>query len=103
MKPLFYEREDKLECTTENLNFFLQALDERSQEYIWDYNDTGIVWGDWGVVMIYEAPYSTGANGFRTVNNTYNMRSLSLIRDHGRIQFDLMRENKETYVPYLSN
>ena len=40
VKPLFSEREDKLECTTENLKFFLQALDERSQEYIWDYNDT---------------------------------------------------------------
>ena len=39
-KPLFSEREDKLDCITENLNNFLQALDERSQEYIWDYNDT---------------------------------------------------------------
>ena len=48
--------------------------------------------------MIYEAPYSTGANGFRTVNNADNMRSLSLIRDHGRILLNLVRYNEDTYV-----
>ena len=48
--------------------------------------------------MTSDAEYSTDANGVRTVNKTSNMRSLSLIRDHGRIKFDLVRENEETYA-----
>ena len=48
--------------------------------------------------MIYEAPYSTDTNGVRTVNMESNMRILSLIRDHGRIQLNLVRENEDTYM-----
>ena len=53
--------------------------------------------------MIYKAPYSTGANGARTIKRSYNTRGLSLIMDHGRITFDLVKENNDTYVLYVSN
>ena len=56
-KPLFYEREDKFDCTPKNLNNFLQDMDERLQEYGWEYNGTGIAWVNRGVVMIYKSPY----------------------------------------------
>ena len=32
-KPLFSEREDKLDSTPDDINNFLRGLDERSQEY----------------------------------------------------------------------
>ena len=48
--------------------------------------------------MISEAPYSTNTNGFRMVNKSSNARSLSLIRDHGRILLNLVRYNEDTYV-----
>ena len=35
-KPLFSEREENFYCTLENLNNFLQALDDILQEYVWD-------------------------------------------------------------------
>ena len=57
-KPLFSEREDKFYCTPDNLNDFLQDLDERLQEYVWDYNVTGIAWGDRSVIVIAKALYS---------------------------------------------
>ena len=66
--PLFSEHEHKFDYTPETLNDFLQALDEISQEYGWEYDGTGIAWGDMGVVMIAEEPYSTNAKGVRTVN-----------------------------------
>ena len=93
-KPLFYEREDKFGCTPDNLNNFLQALDDRSQEYVFYYYGTGIAWDNRGVAMIFEAPYPTDENGFSTVNKSDNVRSLSLIRYDGIIPFDLVRENK---------
>ena len=48
--------------------------------------------------MIAKAPYSTDAKEVRMVKNSGNVRSLSLIKYHGRIPFDFMKENKETYV-----
>ena len=48
--------------------------------------------------MISEAPYSTDANVFRMVNKAANVIILSLIRDHGMIPFNLVRENKGDYV-----
>ena len=48
--------------------------------------------------MITKAPYPTYANGVRMVNKVSDMKSLSLIRYHGRILFDLVRENAEIYV-----
>ena len=86
-KPLFSEHGDKFDCTPDNLNNFLQDMDDRSQEYGWYYNGTGIACGNRSVVMIDEAPYSTGANGVRAVNKSDNVRSMSQIRDHGKIIF----------------
>ena len=48
--------------------------------------------------MIEEATYSTDTNGIRTVNKSANIRSLSLIRHHGRVKFDLARENTKNYL-----
>ena len=48
--------------------------------------------------MISKAPYSTDENEVRTVNKADNVIILSLIKYHGRIPFDFMKENKETYV-----
>ena len=73
-------------------------MDERYQEYGWDYDGTGIYWGDRGAAMISKAPYSTDTNGVRTLKKAANMRILSLIMDHGRIPFELVRGNEETYV-----
>ena len=55
-KTLFSEREDKFDYTPDNINNFLQAIDEISQEYGWDYDCKGISWGNRGVIIIVEAP-----------------------------------------------
>ena len=90
-KPLFSEREDKFNCAPDNLNDFLQALDERYQECVRNYDCTGITWGNRGVIMIAEVLYSRDANRVRAVNTTANMISQSLIRDHKKIPLDLVR------------
>ena len=66
-------------------------MDERYQEYGWDYDGTGIYWGDRGAAMISKAPYSTDTNRVKTVNNADNVRSMSLIRNYGIITLDLVR------------
>ena len=48
--------------------------------------------------MIVKVSCSTDANGVRTVNKSSYVKSLSIIRDHGIIPFDLVRENTDTYV-----
>ena len=48
--------------------------------------------------MISEAPYSTDANGVRKVNKADNARRMSLIRNHGKTPFKVVRDNMETYV-----
>ena len=44
-----------------------------------------------GVVMISKSPYSTDANIVMTANKSSNIKSLWLIRDHGRTPFELVR------------
>ena len=48
--------------------------------------------------MTSDAEYSTDANGVRKVNKADNARRMSLIRNHGKIPFKVVRDNMETYV-----
>ena len=48
--------------------------------------------------MIVKVSCSTDDNGVRAVNKSSYVKILSIIRDRGIIPFDLVKENKDTYV-----